>query len=112
MWIVKIALRLPYTFIVLAMLIVLFGGYAILNTATDIFPNIKIPVVATVWRYNGLSPEDIANRVALGTERSASTVVNDTEHTESQSVNSMTIVKYFFQPTVNEDLAVAQITGV
>ena len=112
MWIVKVALRHPYTFVVLAMLIVLFGGYAIVNTAVDIFPNIRIPVVASVWRYNGLSSEDIANRIVLFAERTAQTVVSDVEHTESQSVTGMSVVKYFFQPSVNEDLAYGQITGI
>ena len=112
MWIVRVALQRPYTFIVLALLIVLLGGYAIKNTATDIFPNIKIPVVAAVWRYNGLPPDEMANRIILFSERTAQTVVNDVEHTESQSVNGTAVVKYFFQPTVNEELAYAQITGI
>ena len=112
MWIVRVALRHPYTFVVLAMLIVLFGGYAIINTAVDIFPNIRIPVVASIWRYNGLPAEDMANRIVLFAERTAQTVVNDVEHTESQSVNGNAVVKYFFQPTVDEDLAYGQITGV
>jgi CzcA family heavy metal efflux pump len=112
MWIVRIALQRPYTFIVLAMLIVLLGVLAIAKTATDIFPDIKIPVVATIWRYNGLSPEEMANRLVLFSERTAQTVVNDVEHTESQSLNGTAVVKYFFQPHVNEELAYAQITGV
>jgi multidrug efflux pump subunit AcrB len=86
MWIVRVALQRPYTFIMLAVLIVLLGGYAILNTATDIFPNIKIPIAAVIWRYNGILPEEIANRIVLFSERTAQTVVNDVEHTESQSV--------------------------
>ncbi|HVT34814.1 MAG TPA: efflux RND transporter permease subunit, partial [Nevskiaceae bacterium] len=112
MWIVQIALRRPYTFIVLALLIVLLGGLAIFNTPTDIFPNIRIPVVATIWRYTGLPPEDMANRVVLFSERTAQTVVNDVEHTESQSLNGTAVVKYFFQPHANEDLSYSQITGV
>src|SRR5215471_17354653 len=85
MWIVSLALRRPYTFIVLALLIALLGVFAILRTPTDIFPNIRIPVVATVWRYAGLSPDEMATRLVLGTERNAQTTVNDVEHTESQS---------------------------
>jgi multidrug efflux pump subunit AcrB len=112
MWIVKIALQRPYTFIVLAIMIVLLGGYAITNTATDIFPNIKIPVAAVIWRYSGLLPEEIANRIVLFSERIAQTTVNDVEHTESQSVNSTAVVKYFFQPDVDPDLSFAQITAV
>ncbi|MDB5987829.1 MAG: efflux transporter permease subunit [Nevskia sp.] len=112
MWIVKVALHRPYTFIVLALLIFLVGIFTILKTATDIFPNIPIPVVATVWNYSGLPPEDMANRIILFSERVAQTTVNDVEHTESQSLNGIAVVKYFFQPRVNESLAFAQITGV
>ena len=112
MWIVRVALQRPYTFIMLAVLIVLMGGYAILNTATDIFPNIKIPIAAVIWRYNGILPEEIANRIVLFSERVAQTTVNDVEHTESQSVNGTAVVKYFFQPDVDQDLSMSQITAV
>jgi CzcA family heavy metal efflux pump len=112
MWIVRVALQRPYTFIMLAVLIVLMGGYAILNTATDIFPNIRIPIAAVIWRYNGILPEEIANRIVLFSERIAQTTVNDVEHTESQSVNSTAVVKYFFQPDVDQDLSFAQITAI
>ena len=111
MWIVRVALQRPYTFIMLAVLIMLMGGYAILNTATDIFPNIKIPIAGVIWRYNGMLPEEIANRIVLFSERTAQTVVNDVEHTESQSVIGTSVVKYFFQPGVDIDLSVAQITA-
>jgi multidrug efflux pump subunit AcrB len=112
MWIVKIALQRSYTFIVLAIVIVLLGGFAIAKTATDIFPNIKIPVAAVIWRYSGLLPEEMANRIVLFSERIAQTTVNDVEHTESQSVNSTAVVKYFFQPDVDPDLSFGQITAV
>jgi len=112
MWIVKLALRRPYTFIVLAIVITLFGVFAIWRTPTDIFPNIRIPVVATVWKYTGLSPEEMATRLILNGERTAQTTVNDVEHTESQSVSGTSVVKYFFQPNVKEELSYAQITGV
>jgi CzcA family heavy metal efflux pump len=112
MWIVRLALRRPYTFLVLAIVIMLLGVFAISRTPTDIFPNIKIPVVATVWRYTGLSPEEMATRIIFGTERNAQTTVNDVEHTESVSLTGESIVKYFFQPNVNEELSFAQITGV
>jgi CzcA family heavy metal efflux pump len=112
MWIVKIALQRSYTFIVLAIIIVLLGGYAIAKTATDIFPNIKIPVAAVIWRYTGLLPEEMANRIVLFSERIAQTTVNDVEHTESQSVNGTAVVKYFFQPDVDPDLSFSQITAV
>jgi multidrug efflux pump subunit AcrB len=112
MWIVSLALRRPYTFIMMAVLIVLMGVYAIMNTATDIFPNIRIPIAAVIWRYNGIQPEEIANRIVLFSERIAQTVVNDVEHTESQSVNGTAVVKYFFQPDADPDLSFAQITAV
>jgi len=112
MWIVRLALRRPYTFIVLAMLIVLLGVFSILRTPTDIFPNINIPVISAVWSYTGLPPEDMANRIVANAERYAQTTVNDVEHSESQSLPGISVVKYFFQPNVNEELAYAQITGV
>jgi len=112
MWIVSLALRRPYTFIVLAVLILLLGVFVITRTATDIFPNIKIPVVATIWRYTGLSPDEMAKRIVLFSERTAQTTVNNVEHTESQSLNGIAVVKYFFQPSVKEELSFAQITGV
>ncbi|MDE0853262.1 MAG: efflux RND transporter permease subunit [Nevskia sp.] len=112
MWIVRVALQRPYTFIVLALLIVLLGVFTIIRTATDIFPNIRIPVVAAVWSYSGLPPDEMSNRIILFSERTAQTVVNDVEHTESQSLNGIAVVKYFFQPNVNEELSYAQITGV
>jgi multidrug efflux pump subunit AcrB len=112
MWIVRLALRRPYTFIVLAMLIVLLGAFSILRTPTDIFPNINIPVISAIWSYTGLPPEDMANRIVANAERYAQTTVNDVEHSESQSLPGISVVKYFFQPNVNEELAYAQITGV
>jgi multidrug efflux pump subunit AcrB len=112
MWIVRLALRRPYTFIVLALLIVLLGTFTTLRTPTDIFPNINIPVVGTVWSYAGLSPEEMANRIVVNSERTAQTAVNDVEHTESQSLFGTAVVKYFFQPNANEQLSYAQIVGV
>jgi CzcA family heavy metal efflux pump len=112
MWIVKLALRRPYTFMVLAILITLLGVFSIARTPTDIFPNIKIPVVAAIWNYTGLSPDEMATRLVLASERTAQTTVNDVEHTESQNLSGKSIVKYFFQPNVNEELSFAQITGV
>jgi multidrug efflux pump subunit AcrB len=111
-WIVRVALQRPYTFIMLAVLIVLMGGYSIRNTATDIFPNIKIPIAAVIWTYTGILPEEIANRIVLFSERVAQTTVNDVEHTESQSVIGTSVVKYFFQPDVDQDLSLSQIIGV
>ena len=112
MWIVKLALHRPYTFLVMALLIVLLGAFSILRTPVDILPNINIPVVSVVWNYSGLPPEDMANHITSFSERVATTTVNDIEHIESQSLNGIAVVKYFFQPKVNEDLAVAQITSI
>ena len=112
MWIVLVALRRPYTFLALGLLIILLGLFTLTRTPTDIFPSIRIPIVATIWTYSGLPPEDMASRIVLGTERNAPTLVNDIEHTESQSLNGIAVVKYFFQTSVNEELAYAQITGV
>ncbi|HTV96649.1 MAG TPA: efflux RND transporter permease subunit [Steroidobacteraceae bacterium] len=112
MWIVRVALQRPYTFIMLAVLIVFLGVYSMLKMPTDIFPNINIPIAAVIWRYTGLLPEEIADRIVLFSERTAQTVVNDVEHTESESVNSEAVVKYFFQPSANQDLSLAQIIAV
>jgi len=112
MWIVRVALKRPYTFIVLAIMLVLLGGFTILRTATDIFPAIRIPVVAVIWGYSGLPPDEIANRIVSLAERTAQTTVTGIEHTESQSLGGMSVVKYFFQQGVNPELAVAQITAV
>ena len=112
MWIVKVALQRPYTFLMLAVLIVLLGVFSILNSATDIFPTIRIPIVAVIWRYTGLLPDEMANRIVLFSERTAQTTVNDVEHTESQSLNGTAVVKYFFQPKVKPELAFAQITAI
>ncbi|OOG46844.1 efflux RND transporter permease subunit [Rhodanobacter sp. C01] len=112
MWIVKIALERPLTFIVLALLLLILGPLAILNTPTDIFPNINIPVVSVVWQYTGLPADDMNNRIVTGFERAVTTTVNDVEHTETQSLNGVGLVKVFFQPNVNIDMAVAQITSI
>src|SRR5579863_9810993 len=109
--IVVIALKRPYTFVVLAILILIFGGRATLHTPTDIFPNIGIPVVAVVWTYNGLPPEDMSGRVVYYYERTLSAQVNDIEHIESQSLAGYGVVKVFFQPNVNINSALAQITA-
>ena len=112
MWIVKIALERPLTFIVLALLLLILGPLAILRTPTDIFPNINIPVVSVIWQYTGLPAEEMNNRIVTGFERSLTTTVNDIEHTETQSLNGVGLVKVFFQPNVNVDMAIAQITAV
>ncbi|GGA07460.1 efflux RND transporter permease subunit [Dyella caseinilytica] len=112
MWIVKIALERPLTFIVLALLLLILGPLAILRTPTDIFPNIDIPVVSVVWQYTGLPAQDMNNRIVTGFERSLTTTVNDVEHTETQSLNGVGLVKVFFQPNVKVDMAVAQVTAI
>ena len=109
--IVRIALSRPYTFVVMAMLIVIFGVTAAIKTPTDIFPNIGIPVVAVVWTYNGLPPDDMSGRVIYYYERTLSAQVNDIEHIESQSLAGYGVVKVFFQPSVNINAALAQITA-
>jgi CzcA family heavy metal efflux pump len=112
MWIVKLALRRPYTFIVAAIAIVLLGLFMIVRTPVDIFPSINIPIIATVWGYAGLSPQDMASRMVANSERGSQNVVSDVEHMESQSLSGIAIVKYFFQPNVNLSLAYTQVTGV
>ncbi len=112
MWIVRLALRRPYTFIVASILLVILGLVAILRTPTDIFPNIDIPVISVLWQYTGLSPEDMSNRIVYNYERSLTTTVNDIEHIESQSLSGRAIVKIFFQPGVDIGNAVAQVTAI
>src|ERR1017187_8920269 len=101
MWIVRLALRRPYTFAVFALLIVILGIFSIESMPTDIFPNIDIPVVTVVWQYSGLSAPEMSTRIAFNSERGMTTTVNDIEHIESQSPNGVTVIKIFFQPHVN-----------
>ena len=110
--IVKLGLRRPYTFVVLAILIVLIGPLAALRTPTDIFPDIKIPVIAVVWSYSGLSPDDMAGRVIYYYERQLSSNVNDIEHVESESLTGTGVVKIFFRPGVDIRTATAQVTSI
>ncbi|MFP3644010.1 efflux RND transporter permease subunit [Paraburkholderia sp. SIMBA_054] len=109
---VRLALTRPYTFIVLAMLILLLGSLSALRTPTDIFPDIRIPVISVVWNYNGLEPDDMAGRIVTYYERTLGTTVNDVEHIESQSFTGYGIVKIFFQPTVDIRTATAQVTSI
>jgi multidrug efflux pump subunit AcrB len=112
MWIVKLALRRPYTFTVLALLILILGPIVILRTPTDVFPEINIPVVSIVWNYSGLSSEDMGSRITTVTERALTTLVDDIEHIESQSLNGIAVVKVYFQPHANIDKAIAQVTAI
>jgi len=112
MWIVRLALNRPYTFVVVALMIFLISPVAILRTPTDIFPDINIPVVSIVWGYTGMSADQMASRIVLNSERGLTTTVNDIEHIESQSLNGMGVIKVFFHPNVKIDMAIAQITAV
>jgi CzcA family heavy metal efflux pump len=112
MWIVRLALRRPYTFVVASILILILGVVSILRTPTDIFPNIDIPVVNVAWQYTGLSPEEMSSRVVFNYERSLTTTVNDIEHIESQSLAGVGIIKVYFHPNVNLASAIAQITAI
>src|SRR5579872_4503458 len=111
MWIVRLALKRPYTFVVMSILILVVGGVAIFRTPTDIFPNINIPVVSIIWNYNGLVPKDMADRIVSVTERNMTTIVDNIEHIESQSLYGIAVVKVFLQPNASLDRAIAQITA-
>src|SRR6188472_1256781 len=111
MWIVRLALGRPYTFVVMAILIAILGGSAIATMAVDIFPYIDIPVVSVLWVYSGLSPEEMEKRVVTNFERSLTSNVNDIEHIESQSYNGYAAIRIYFHPNVKVDMAVAQVTA-
>jgi multidrug efflux pump subunit AcrB len=117
MWIVEVALKRPYTFIVLAILIPILGGLAILGTPlrpgmpTDIFPDIRIPVIAVAFNYNGMPPDEMSGRITAQIERYATTIINDIEHVESQTYPGAAVIKLFFQPGVDINLAMSQATA-
>jgi multidrug efflux pump subunit AcrB len=110
--VIRLALNRPYTFIVLAILILIFGPLAILRTPVDIFPGINLPVISVIWNYNGMPPDDMSDRIITYYERQMTTTVNDIEHIESQSLPGVGVIKVFFQPEVNIDGALAQVTAV
>jgi len=112
MWIVRLALSRPYTFIVLALVILLMTPVALTRTPTDIFPEINIPVIALIWSYNGLQPQEMERRITTNVERGITTLVNDVEHIESQSLNGISIIKVFFQPNANVQTALAQTAAI
>jgi multidrug efflux pump subunit AcrB len=112
MWIVRLALRRPYTFIVMALLIAILGGVAIVTTPTDIFPYINIPVAGVIWSYSGMSPDDMAKRVLLISERAMTTTVNSIEHIEATAYNGVGLIRVYLQPGANIDLAMSQIVAV
>jgi multidrug efflux pump subunit AcrB len=111
MWIVRLALRRPYTFVVMSMMIVILGVLATFRMPTDIFPEIDIPVVSVIWSYGGISPEEMAEVVTIRCERSFTTSVNDIEHMESQSLPGLSIIKIFFHPNAKVEAAVAQLAA-
>ncbi len=112
MWIVRVAITRPYTFVVLALLLLIISPLVILRTPTDIFPNVDIPVIAALWNYQGLSAEEMEERVASPYERSLTTVVTDFDHIESQTVNGRSVTKVFFHPGTRADMAMSQMTAV
>lgn len=112
MWIVWIALSRPYTFIVMALMLLIIGPLAIMRTPTDIFPDINIPVVSVVWSFTGLPPDEMGNRITSVFERAVTTTVNDIEHIESESLIGVSVVKLFFHPNVNVDMALSQVTAI
>ena len=112
MWIVRVALNRPYTFIVLALLILLVSLVIIQRTPTDIFPNINIPVIAVAWQFTGLNPEEMEGRFTTGFERVLTTTVDNIEHIESTTINGQSIINIFLQPNASLDTANAQITAI
>jgi multidrug efflux pump subunit AcrB len=112
MWIVRLALRRPYTFVVVSLLILILGSGAIIITPKDIFPYIDIPVVSIIWSFQGLPPDEMEKRIVTVSERAMTTTVNDIEHIESQSYNGVAVIKVYFQPTAKVELAISQITSI
>src|SRR5438270_13339665 len=111
MWIVRLALRRPYTFVVASLLLLLLTPFVLLQAPADICPSINIPVVSVVWQYTGLSARDIEQRMVYTEERALTTTVNNIQHIESTSYDSVGVVKIFFQPGVSPDGAVAEVTA-
>jgi CzcA family heavy metal efflux pump len=112
MWIVRLALRRPYTFVVVSLLILILGSGAVFITPKDIFPYIDIPVVSIIWSFQGLPPDEMEKRIVTVSERAMTTTVNDIEHIESQSYNGVAVIKVYFQPTAKVELAISQITSI
>src|SRR5450432_305206 len=112
MWLVRVALQRPYTFVVMSMLIVILGVFTILRMPTDIFPDIDIPVISVIWNYGGLPPEEMEQRIVTGYERILTTTVNDIEHIESQTLSGISVIKIYFQPGASIDAAVSQVTAI
>ena len=111
MWIVQLALRRPYTFVVMSMLIVMIGVFSLSRMPTDMLPEVDIPVVAVVWQYGGLPPEEMEQRITGYYERLLTTTVNGIEHIESQSLYGVSVTKVFFHPGTKVEMANAQVTA-
>src|SRR5215813_9124127 len=111
MWIVRLALRRPYTFVVMALAILLLGIVAISRMPADVFPDINIPVVSAIWSYAGVSPSEMADVVTTRTERGYTTGVNDVEHIESQSLAGLSVIRIFFHPKAKIEAGVAQVSS-
>jgi multidrug efflux pump subunit AcrB len=112
MWIVRLALRRPYTFIVAALVVLLTGVLSLRSMSTDIFPTIDIPVVTVVWRYGGLTPDDMAKRITTYSEYTISSVVDNVRTIESQTLSGVSVIKVYFQEGANVDGAIAQLAAV
>jgi len=112
MWIVRLALRRPYTFIVMALLIAIGGVLTIARTAVDIFPEINIPVISVIWQFSGLSPNEVEGRMVTISERAMTTTVNSIEHIESQSLAGVGLIRVFFQPDASIGSADAEVTAI
>ncbi len=112
MWIVALALRRPYTFVVMALVLLILTPIVILRTPVDIFPDINIPVISVVWNYGGFAPSEMADRIVTNSERGITITVNDIEHIESQSVNGVGVIKIFFSPQANIQTALSQVTAI
>ena len=108
MWIVHLALRRPYTFVVFSVLVLILGALSAVVLNKDIFPYINIPVVSVVWTYNGLTPDEMEKRVVTICERALTTTVNDIEHMESESYTGVSVIRVYFQPNVKVELALSQ----
>ena len=112
MWIVRFALQRPYTLVIVALLIAIFGIASILKTPTDILPDIDIPIVSVIWTYSGMDADDMSKRIVAVCERALPTTVNNIQYTGSQSYNGVGVIKIHFQPGVQVDLAIAQVTAL
>src|SRR5215813_14713362 len=112
MWIVKLALRQPYTFIVMSLFILILGAVAIYRTPVDIFPVVDIPVVSVIWTYSGMAPDEMTGRITTVSERAITTTVSDIEHIESQSLIGVSVIKIYFYTGANIPEAVAEVTSI